>query len=43
MPLMQYKAMDERGRIATGRIEAANAADLELRLERMGLDLVNFA
>ncbi len=43
MPLMQYKAMDERGRISTGRMEAANAADLELRLERMGLDLVNFA
>ena len=43
MPLMQYTAMDERGRMATGRIEAANAADLELRLERMGLDLVNFA
>jgi len=43
MPLMQYKAMDERGRIATGRLEAVNAADLELRLERMGLDLVNFA
>ena len=40
---MQYKAMDERGRISTGRLEAANAADLELRLERMGLDLVNFA
>jgi type IV pilus assembly protein PilC len=43
MPLMQYKAMDERGRISSGRLEAANAADLELRLERMGLDLVNFA
>lgn len=40
---MQYKAMDERGRIATGRMEAANATDLESRLERMGLDLVNFA
>lgn len=40
---MQYKAMDERGRIATGRMEAANAADLESRLERIGLDLVNFA
>jgi type IV pilus assembly protein PilC len=35
--------MDERGRIATGRMEAANAADLESRLERIGLDLVNFA
>lgn len=43
MALMQYKAMDERGRISTGRMEAANAADLELRLERLGLDLVNFA
>ncbi len=43
MPLMQYKAMDERGRMATGSIEAVNAADLELRLELMGLDLVNFS
>ncbi len=42
MPLMQYKAMDERGKLASGRMEAANAADLELRLSRMGLDLVNF-
>lgn len=42
MPLMQYKAMDERGRLAAGRMEAANAADLELRLGRMGLDLVNY-
>lgn len=40
MPLMHYKAMDERGKIATGRREAANLADLELRLGRMGLDLI---
>ena len=41
MPLMQYKAMDERGKLSTGRIEAVNAADLELRLARLGLDLIN--
>lgn len=40
MPLMRYKAMDERGRKLTGEIEAANAADLETRLSRLGLDLV---
>lgn len=39
---MLYKAMDERGKLSTGRMEAANSADLELRLSRMGLDLVNF-
>ena len=42
MPLMHYKAMDERGRRHTGRIEAANAADLEGRLSRIGLDLISF-
>ena len=41
MPLMRYKAVDERGRRHTGRIEAANAEDLEARLARLGLDLVN--
>ena len=39
---MQYKAMDEDGRRRTGRIEAANAADLEARLARLGLDLISF-
>ena len=42
MPLVHYKAMDERGRRHTGRIEAANAADLEGRLSRIGLDLISF-
>ena len=42
MPLMQYKAMDERGKVALGRMEAVNEADLEVRLRRMGLDLINF-
>ena len=42
MPLMQYKAMDERGRKLAGEIEAANPADLESRLSRLGLDLITF-
>ena len=42
MPQMRYKAMDEDGRRRTGRIEAANAADLEARLARLGLDLISF-
>ena len=42
MPLMRYKAVDERGRRQAGRIEAVNAADLEARLSRLGLDLVSF-
>ena len=41
VPLMRYKAVDERGRRHTGRIEAANADDLEARLSRLGLELVN--
>jgi type IV pilus assembly protein PilC len=39
---MHYKAMDPRGRIQSGQVEAVNAADLEMRLDRMGLDLVNY-
>ena len=42
MPRMQYKAMDGDGRRRSGRIEAANAADLEARLARLGLDLISF-
>jgi len=42
MPLMRYKAVDERGRKRTGEMEAANPADLEARLARLGLDLVAF-
>ena len=42
MPMMQYKAVDERGKTSSGQIEAANVADLEARLGRMGMDLVNF-
>jgi len=42
MPLMRYKAVDERGRKRTGEMEAANPADLEARLARLELDLVTF-
>ena len=42
MPLMQYKAVDDHGKRVLGQIEAVNAADLESRLRRMGLDLINF-
>lgn len=42
MALMHYKAVDDRGKRVLGQIEAVNAADLESRLRRMGLDLVNF-
>ncbi len=34
--------MDEDGRFTNGNIDAINAVDLELRLRRMGLDLVTF-
>lgn len=36
-----YRAMNARGRIVRGQMDAANLADLELRLHRLGLDLVN--
>jgi type IV pilus assembly protein PilC len=40
--LFRYKAIDERGRIHRGRADAMNAADLETRLSRLGLDLIDF-
>jgi type IV pilus assembly protein PilC len=40
MPLFTYKAIDSRGKAILGQIEAMNLVDLELRLKRMGLDLV---
>jgi len=38
----QYKAMDEDGRIQVGQADAINIADLEMRLRKMGLDLINY-
>ena len=40
MPLYAYKAMGADGRIVLGRMDAANAVDLELRLKRMDLDFI---
>ncbi len=40
--LYKYKAMDERGKMRTDRLEAENLLDLEQRLRGMGLDLVNY-
>jgi len=40
--LFAYRAVDAEGRISTGNLDAANAIDLELRLKRLGLDLVTF-
>jgi len=37
-----YRAIDQTGRYAQGQIDAINEVDLEIRLERMGLDLITF-
>jgi len=42
MPSFSYKAVDKLGRPAIGQIDAVNEVDLEIRLERMGLDLITF-
>ncbi len=40
MALFTYKAIDPRGKAILGQIEAMNIVDLEVRLQRMGLDLI---
>jgi len=40
MPLFNYKAVAANGKALAGQIDALNIVDLELRLKRMGLDLV---
>lgn len=42
MATFHYKAIDKSGRNARGQMEAQNEVDLEIRLERMGLDLITF-
>ena len=42
MALFAYRAVDEEGRISAGKLDATNAVDLELRLRRLGLDLVTY-
>jgi type IV pilus assembly protein PilC len=43
MPVYTYKAIDPRGKRVFGRADAANLFDLEQRLGKTGLDLVNGA
>jgi type IV pilus assembly protein PilC len=40
MALYSYKAIDGNGKAVIGQVDALNLVDLELRLKRMGLDLV---
>ncbi len=42
MEAYRYKAINAQGRMSQGRVDAVNPADLETRLARMGLDLVNY-
>jgi len=41
MSLYSYKAMDAGGRLIFGRMDAINPVDLEMRLKRMDLDLID--
>jgi type IV pilus assembly protein PilC len=41
MDFFQYKAIDQFGRVQVGQSDAVNVADLEMRLRKLGLDLVN--
>lgn len=41
MDTYKYKAIDEYGRVKAGKTDASNEADLEVRLQKMGLDLVS--
>jgi type IV pilus assembly protein PilC len=40
MPAFEYKSVDKSGRQVRGGLAAVNEADLELRLRKMGLDLI---
>lgn len=42
MEVFRYKAINAQGRVLHGKVDAVNPADLETRLSRLGLDLVNF-
>jgi type IV pilus assembly protein PilC len=43
MPFFDYRAIDQTGRTTRGTLSAINDIDLELRLKRMGLDLITLA
>jgi type IV pilus assembly protein PilC len=40
VPVFIYKAVNQDGKTAQGQMEALNEIDLELRLKRMGVDLI---
>lgn len=42
MAAYNYKAVDQLGRPAFGQLDAQNEVDLEIRLQRMGLDLITY-
>jgi len=42
VPLFAYRAVDAEGTLSSGNLDAVNSVDLELRLKRLGLDLVTF-
>ncbi len=42
MASFSYRAIDDVGQMMSGSIDATNSVDLELRLRRMGLDLITF-
>lgn len=42
MEFFQYKAIDTAGRVHNGKVDAVNVADLEMRLKKLGLDLINY-
>jgi len=43
MPFFDYRAIDQTGRTVKGTLSAVNEVDLELRLKRMGLDLITLS
>jgi len=43
MPIYQYKARDEQGRLITGRVDVTAEEELRKRLESSGLILVQFS
>ncbi|MEO8100941.1 MAG: type II secretion system F family protein [Betaproteobacteria bacterium] len=42
MASYSYRAIDDTGKILSGNADAINPVDLEMRLKRLGLDLVTF-
>ncbi|MCH7882020.1 MAG: type II secretion system F family protein [Proteobacteria bacterium] len=42
MPQYRYKAVDAAGKFIQGSLDAGNVSDLELRLEKMDMDLVTY-